>query len=144
MAHILYGQSNKQTHQFILQDRSQQARLQVTHQLFLVVTMTRFSFLLVLLVVVAIPCGAWLYAKRMCGGDSYKGDTHVCCAGKLYEWLEERNSTRCCKEQIYNVATHICCRRGTMRVRIIPVKPGKQRWATCTDMWKETSNNHPY
>ncbi|KAI0233859.1 hypothetical protein LSAT2_015929 [Lamellibrachia satsuma] len=106
-----------------------------------IVTMTSFIVLLVLLVVVALPCGAWLFGERKCSGKLYNENTHVCCDGKLNELPEEREFLSCCHHEMFYVSTHHCCRNSGGEVRLVPVEPGKHRWEICSKVvWEKSAD----
>ncbi|KAI0233863.1 hypothetical protein LSAT2_015933 [Lamellibrachia satsuma] len=113
----------------------------IEHQFF-IARMTRFIVPLALLVAVVLPCDAFWFYDKICDGERYNPDHYLCCDDKmLYEWPKvetERVNAGCCNEQMYNFATHKCCRNDLGDVRVVPRK--KLHSATCEGIWEASPN----
>ncbi|KAI0233527.1 hypothetical protein LSAT2_016227 [Lamellibrachia satsuma] len=107
-------------------------------QLLLVVTMATCFILLVFLVLVAQPCGGFIFGTGdiKCSGQSYDQNSQICCRGRLYErpvW-----SVRCCADLLYRPDTHHCCHKNDDEVEVVEKEPDNPRWFTCSKI-RETS-----
>ncbi|KAI0215365.1 hypothetical protein LSAT2_032581 [Lamellibrachia satsuma] len=75
--------------------------------------------LLVLLILVAQSCVAWIFVKPHCGDVPYNRDTHICCESRIRERPKYWDKVLCCADQIYNPAAHLCYYKTMWEGRVV-------------------------
>ncbi|KAI0233858.1 hypothetical protein LSAT2_015928 [Lamellibrachia satsuma] len=80
-------------------------------------SMTKYTGLFVLLVLLVQPCGAWMSSTAIseCSGEPYDKNSYICCAGRLHERPAEwdDDDVSCCVQELYQAGTHRCCYTST-------------------------------